>query len=1078
LVLRQLQNQYVTAVRKATQNVAESSQHPTTTLFRSQDILRPFLLACNYPNASSKLLWISLDAFSLLIKGNAINPEDGIHLIRVWTIQANVCASNLCAGKQQQQQQQSGGKSSKSSSSNDGGGEHRGDGAPASSSSSSWFGWSSSASTTSSAAIATTSTSTALAHHHDNTGGVSSSSGTTGSHGPKKESERIALELLSLLIQFLETVSSDTTSNELLAASVHLCCILLQINNSNKHTSSATTAVVYQAAKSTLHQVLTLLVETKTTNNDFTWATWSDLLVLSSRKDEQQQQQQLTGAFQQVEYASQHQGPPPPSPVVCLELLHSILTTTTTSSSKDEEGHSWKENPELLNKTVSLVQKNLSNDSAELEISWRSNQLACALLLLMSSTRSQQKNEQLLVVQALIENIVRATEACRNNHDFEDGYVYYAGSDKPKKHHPTTLIPESLLWKAGLALESFHTVLESANNDLSVLEDSSVVILVAEAVSDFCTIGASCRDHMLQLLECCGKGDDRGTHRLFHMAEQQVIMNSSRSNVVMGEALWTAVQVILRLAGTSPSVFAPTLAMLQHYLKRFPGSSMLVKVTLQGYTTLADLSIPSEELQRKALLASLCKLSLPSWGKLDNSGQLEDHHVESLVCLFKIIHKHYNEIDSEWHVVLKTFEELSGLSIASPKLSEDGYMTALAVSATFSRIAPLSTCLSDATLTFLVDALADTAISCLEQRGVVSDSDRALEPSPAPGDSDHRRKPSVSDSIGGKLMNLAGRTLLGTQSADTADGEDVDVAVVSRTKNTYFGDYRKDFLNRMTTSKRAVRGDVIGKLPFSVIALTDVALANLYRYQYCGRRISAHLCALSATSMDIRDYAMDTLAMLVTSQLLDEPAVPPLSSGPGRIVTETPNKNEYFVVEELPMKKFAGEESGNAPISLSQADLIGPLCDTIHSAESADAAETVISALRSILEGVGHHLTGNVWTVIVESVASLSGDASFSRDGVPDRSGSEWAPCSVIAFRCVKLIVDDFIDQLPPSSDAPSPARTALLDCCFYFGASRHDVNTSLTAIGLLWSIADQDSNSWSIDVSRIAVEMVLRAMW
>jgi hypothetical protein len=51
-------------------------------------------------------------------------------------------------------------------------------------------------------------------------------------------------------------------------------------------------------------------------------------------------------------------------------------------------------------------------------------------------------------------------------------------------------------------------------------------------------------------------------------------------------------------------------------------------------------------------------------------------------------------------------------------------------------------------------------------------------------------------------------------------------------------------------------------------------------------------------------------------------------------------------------------------------------------------------------------------------------------------------------------------------SDAPLTPRAALLDCCSSFGSSRHDVNISLTAIGLLWSIADQDSNSWSIDVS------------
>ena len=84
-----------------------------------------------------------------------------------------------------------------------------------------------------------------------------------------------------------------------------------------------------------------------------------------------------------------------------------------------------------------------------------------------------------------------------------------------------------------------------------------------------------------------------------------------------------------------------------------------------------------------------------------------------------------------------------------------------------------------------------------------------------------------------------------------------------------------------------------------------------------------------------------------------------------------------------------------------------------------------------------------------------------------DRSSSDWSPCCNMAFRCLKLIVDDFLDVFPEidvSSEVSS--RRALLDCCTAFGSSRHDVNMSLTATGMLWTIADQNPSPLAVDVS------------
>ena len=450
-------------------------------------------------------------------------------------------------------------------------------------------------------------------------------------------------------------------------------------------------------------------------------------------------------------------------------------------------------------------------------------------------------------------------------------------------------------------------------------------------------------------------------------------------------------------------------------------------------------------------------------------------------------------------MIMWTFQELSVLSISSSLLSDEGYAKALAVCSVFARIAPLTTCFSPESLICVIDALADVSISCLENADILTEAEsisRAAEVAKPRVDSadlkkQHKRVPTGTsvagdtaeqkqrDSMSGRLMSFAGRTLLGTQTSEGGGDAAVPLPVVEeRTKSLYFDSYRRDFLRRLLSSKRAIRTDSIGKLPFSLAALTDVSLANTYRYKICGTSISNHFCSLAVASPDMRDYSMDILAMLIASQLSGERPAPSAFSGPGRVSIERPMINQFLVVEAADVGDACASQEGRKDAgntddqTLSQADLIAPLCATIRTAESNELGEAGISAIHTILEGAGHNMADDVWTVLIAAIASLSGDVSkIDKDGI-DRSGNEWATCCMQAFRCLKLIVDDFLDQLPPMSNSPSAPRRALLDCCSSFGSSRHDVNISLTAIGLLWSIADLDSHSWSIDV-RFAVQIM-----
>jgi hypothetical protein len=200
LKLRTLQNQYVSAVRSAS---AQGEKHPDTTLFRSSDLLHPFLLAANYPNASSKLLDTSFKAMKTLMEANAICPGDGMNMVRVWMIQAQVVVSYST----KESTNKKGAGTSSSASSHAATTPSDTDPAPTTStavttstttaaSSSSWFG--SLLSSSSAAATETLKTTNSVATMM----AVSSSHGQAGSgHLSSKLLEKLALDILSCLLQ-------------------------------------------------------------------------------------------------------------------------------------------------------------------------------------------------------------------------------------------------------------------------------------------------------------------------------------------------------------------------------------------------------------------------------------------------------------------------------------------------------------------------------------------------------------------------------------------------------------------------------------------------------------------------------------------------------------------------------------------------------------------------------------------------------------------------------------------------------------------------------------------------------------
>lgn len=659
------------------------------------------------------------------------------------------------------------------------------------------------------------------------------------------------------------------------------------------------------------------------------------------------------------------------------------------------------------------------------------------------------------LISRLVQPISTATEALRKQADFEDGYIYKV-PNKPlpakkqggNKYNIETLqgLPPTILWKAALSIEILQLFIEDKKTCKKLWLHEDVASILLEATSDFCTIGASCEDHMNMIIAVCrGKSEKTTLAYSAESLEKMEQWNDGKSNsdtYVLGDALWTGFNTLLMMIdqldeSILDQTFAPSLSVLQHYLKRFPASGKVVEKALEGYFSLAKVSL-SEKLLRGALLSSLCKLSLPQWGTKDSSSFLKDHNVAALLCLLNILHRYKDEIDTDWTPILQTFEELSIVGIASPDLSNSAYAGALSVSAVYARLASFSTCLSDESLSKFVASAKEVSLF---------DKPVSLIPSVNNGrrNFDKSNPSKVQESRGSKLINIGARAI-GWNSDNNEVQEDVPVA--DRTKNTYYDDYQHEFDNRLAASTYPIRAR---QIPFSVALLADVAMANVYRHSRSGGDLFRQICSLASEVPSFRPFFMDLLSMLIVSHVMeDEAAVPAPFFGPGKVVFAEPRQNQLLAAE-----KCTTEEAKGEPVS--QLDLLGPLCEYISTAKTFVIAESGLEALYSVLESTGHKLENETWDKIVKAIASVPSQ---------EHSSNDWTVACQIGFRCLKLIVDDFLEE------AAESARSALLECCSSFGSARHDLNTSLTAIGLLWTIADQDSGTKSVD--RALAKLVL----
>lgn len=1202
--LRSLQTQYVAAVRRSSGN---AQKHPTTALFQSQDVLRPFLLAANYPDADYELLVIALDSMQLLLRGDAVCSEDGAQISRVLVIQAWGCAGTL-------------GLLTNNSS---GGSGEGGSGSGTGSSMAAGMihgitGMMLGTNQHQAAKNKNEATTTASQHRHPS------------SNRSMKEDQSIALKILQTISMLVDSNSMKLTQDVL--GSCIMACLILgagekisqqslsstmitsanNVHNAKEKTGGAVgvaAGIVRRSSFATLNQILSNLFEKvndvieggKDDNSDISYMllvaerTISDLCaIVDNRSTRDLQPSSLMGPFS----AAAKEGLAP-SPTTSLALIDMICKRGRAGvfqsiQSKEVNGDANEDQTSFLQRLTSQAcelvisvmkiqhshvfgPKTSSDTHATDSLSEATDfcffyfavTISSSILLQQLPAIQSEKNAArinvmcLEIIKLLVSFVSGATDAYHNSSDFEDGYIYSQterdafqieqantngrGGSAPSSRGVATSrlvqeisepqilgsnIPSKQLWRAFLSLDVLNRLVSSCLEEVHLLdsinghaynEDSSIITLIAGAVSDFATISASNREGILHAvmsahndeidataaidvkessssdrLSIDGQGNWNAAAALADkVTDASGVGLSDIPNCDTGETSWMAFKCILSMAKSLKLIssedestehttiaeilsgsFVSTITLLQHFIKRMCGSHVIVSRALTAYEELAYASMIMEDkpgnLRRQAILTSLCKLCLPKWGKKRPICQLKESNIDALWTMLWLVHTHFEKIVDEWDVIISTFDQLGSVSISSLKLSPTYTEKAAVVAKCFIRLPKFTTCFSKDALFQFTSSLVklSDAVSFEPMTSVNTTYLRSTSESSHGDNINEIQQPS----IGGKLMNFAGRAFGGGQQP-TPHNSLRKLASVGTTQisKSYSEDFRETTCMHLASMKISTPSAVIRKLPLPLLLLVVVAEANMYRFSIIEESVAVHFCEIVAKSPDedVRSFAMEVLIRFMPSSLSKSEIGQKFGHRP--VMVPDGERTNDSPLGVAPIDSVEGYEDNDESEKQMSSDggtenelqVLKILCRTIQRTDQVDTAETGLKALHVVLEGSVHSLSGGDLVTIVRTLSLLSGYGSQNSEAISiDRSSKPWANVSAHSFQTFKLIFDEYLESLPDSSEtADTEARVAMVDCCVAFGRSHHDVNTALTATGMLWSLADRDSSSETLDI-------------
>lgn len=1102
--------------------------HPTTQMFQSQDILRPFLLAANYPNVGNRILQLSLDGIQTLLAGQAICKQDGVHVVRVLYIQANVCAAAIY-GKNSTN---FGLLPSSSSSSSHGvmsvmenyinipsagsvvnagmgtishlgssilsgfgfksggvasgmmdHGERQQTIAASLSESESGGGATvdhgrnesgATAATTNAAASADHSTRPNFVHHKRSVG-----SAAHASHRTVKEDEGISIRILQLVAIMIGSEEIEL-SEELLSQCIGICLVLGacvssdayiseeeqrhrvnsvgKMNKGNEtnifkihggrslrkkdgghhggsraqNVSSVASATFRQIISTLFSRVATVATTTATDACDDVKPTDSNLTIDNESLRIQSLAANVLSDLCCLAECTTCNGPighalvgqqrkvAKPSLYMCFSLMDMILDNHfdlfVMRGTVVEDDSCFK--TLLKDRIFPLVTKLIANVGKENNVADTSNcedlpSLALMLKLTIMATSivtkychesSLEKQCQNLIM-AIGTPIKSATILLRDSHDFEDGFVYSTDTIDEVKHeteHEKDNIDERFmitLWAATISIEAIYS-------------------LISKHFQSMLPLFLSKEDHSAE--------DSLLSSVISIMCDFSVVASSSKpsiSKLVLAAESDEEYQEEEVLDEVEDLESVHTVASGQgNYRDVFLREESFAIRRIHPAAVTHTKSMAEYNLGGTAWIAMNCIVL--SWRCFQTCNLNEEDKLQLVGGCFGpslVVIQHFLRRCPASEIICRS--SLSAylcLSRTLLPIKRNGDSRREVILASLCKLALSSLVDHDSrkllrpnimamSLLFEVlyynanDITADWLIvlKCLakisELKNSGSNAEKNIE-------FNLSRIGRLSAFLHNEALNHLVSALIILSQSDDKRGSSAHTSSFGRT-------IYQNAVGNLQTTRFNTKSDELQNVAFPLVALFIVSVENYGRFDCFGDSAIQHFSSQASENKSsvVRKFALDVISHSIVSVLA----------------------------------------SGTESNEIRQKMLIEPFCVTIQRTNFIDTAELGVTKLKQILED-GHDLSA-AWPLIIKTLTTI---ANSSHDI------GDWAICCSTAFACLKLMVDDFLNE-PPEQEI---TRVELLDCCAAFCSSRFDINTSLTAIGMLWSIADQDSSSSSVD--------------
>lgn len=195
-----------------------------------------------------------------------------------------------------------------------------------------------------------------------------------------------------------------------------------------------------------------------------------------------------------------------------------------------------------------------------------------------------------------------------------------------------------------------------------------------------------------------------------------------------------------------------------------------------------------------------------------------------------------------------------------------------------------------------------------------------------------------------------------------------------------------------------------------------------------------------------------------------------------------PPFEQVFVPLAYQKVEFCSSDGQTPNINLVQSDLLLSL-KALASVPQADVRNDSIQGLLALLQEGGHAVEGG-WEIVFDLLMSIpqsmiTNEAGSESPGNASSASSNqlaWPKESLMsAFTCMKLILDDFLEELPHEVIIKG------VHCVAAFSAQSQDVNVSLTSIEMLWKVTDYIMTSSrkvdDVDTSTAALDVMLHRL-